>query len=269
LNCKTKKLFCEGKAVVEIILGYRFGVNTMRGVNFTEIFRNSMYGTIAIFFGVAIVFLAKSFPLISGAKTIETSTNTVIVSTNTQITSLNVQIAKLGTTVDNLNTTITDIGATATNLGKVSTVISNGVDRTLKEFDYPLLQAGLTAKKEADTVDGWNIRFSTTIDDLDDTIKTADTVVGGIIPLETATTESVNRFNAFMVDPKLALMEQHIGGILTNVDGITYTTNAVFTKATKDYLHPSPNPMKRAWHYVSPFVIPAAQVGGAVAIAIH
>lgn len=241
----------------------------MRGVNFTEIFRNSMYCAIAIFFSVAIVFLVKSFPLISGAKTIETSANTQVVSLKAPIASITSAVDKLGGTVDSATNTVNRLGDVATNLSDVAKTFGTDSHRTIRELDYPILQFGLTSKKEADSIDGWNLKFGKAIDDLDVTINTANTVVGKIIPIETATTESVNRFNAMMADPKLAIMETHIGGILKNVDGITYTTNAVFTKATHSYLNPSHNPFVRGYQVISPFLIPAAQVGGAVAIAIH
>jgi hypothetical protein len=80
---------------------------------------------------------------------------------------------------------------------------------------------------------------------------------------------SVLKFNAMLANPELAIMEKHVSGILTNVDGITYTTNALFTKASHPYLHPSTNPFSRGFSDIKPFLIPMAQVGGAVVIAVH
>jgi hypothetical protein len=43
-----------------------------------------------------------------------------------------------------------------------------------------------------------------------------------------------------------------------------FTFDAVETKATHDYLHPSKNPFVRTWKVFQPFLLPAAQIGGAV-----
>lgn len=48
------------------------------------------------------------------------------------------------------------------------------VDVTIKEAQYPILQAGLTSKKEADMLDVWNRQMTHTLGDLDAAIVTAN-----------------------------------------------------------------------------------------------
>jgi len=50
-----------------------------------------------------------------------------------------------------------------------------------------------------------------------------------------------------------------------SADHMLATADEVETKATKDYLHPSKNPIKRALKTVRPFLVPGAEIAGSIA----
>jgi uncharacterized protein YukE len=78
--------------------------------------------------------------------------------------------------------------------------------------------------------------------------------------------EAVRRFDAMLADPNLALTMKNVEGITATTNHMLFTADAVETKATKSYLHPSTNPAARTWEAVKPFIYPAAQVGAAIAL---
>ena len=77
---------------------------------------------------------------------------------------------------------------------------------------------------------------------------------------------TVQHADSFISDPNMARIVENLQGITYNSDHMLGTFDEVTTKATHDYLHPSPNPFVRGWKDVKPFLIPAAQIGGAIAI---
>jgi hypothetical protein len=75
----------------------------------------------------------------------------------------------------------------------------------------------------------------------------------------------LTRFNFLMNDPSILQTEQNVAAISGTGAHMLFTFDQVETKATQNYLHPSPNPFKRTWQTVSPFMLPVAQIGAAVA----
>ena len=67
-----------------------------------------------------------------------------------------VVLKKAGTTLDALQATTAKL------------------DLTIKELQYPILQAGVTSKKEADMLDGWNAEITRTLRDVDAAVVTLD-----------------------------------------------------------------------------------------------
>lgn len=72
------------------------------------------------------------------------------------------------------------------------------------------------------------------------------------------------RLNVLLADPAVPDLIHHSAGITASADSMLFTANQVELKATKTYLHPSTNPVKRTWQTVQPFLLPGAQIGAAV-----
>lgn len=76
--------------------------------------------------------------------------------------------------------------------------------------------------------------------------------------------DTITAAKVLVADPNLKRILQQSADIETTGNHMLVTADAVETKATKDYLHPSTNPMVRTWKAVEPFLIPLAEIGGAV-----
>ena len=89
--------------------------------------------------------------------------------------------------------------------------------------------------------------------------------------------DAIGRFNDLLASAKVAVdgvapLESNLTVMIAEAqpgvasfDHMLATADKVETKGTKDYLHPSKNPIKRTWKTVAPFLLPAARVAGAIA----
>lgn len=171
-------------------------------------------------------------------------------------------------------------------LAEVDKVLVHASDLTV-QTQIAVRHADQVSKTEAAMLPAWNARFTDTLDSVNGltatlsgtaqaatvAIGTANTTIAGLKPLEDASTltvghvdEAVKRFDAMLADPNLALTMQNVQGITATTNHMLFTADAVETKATKSYLHPSMNPVARTWEAVKPFIVPAAQVGAAIAL---
>jgi hypothetical protein len=107
------------------------------------------------------------------------------------------------------------------------------------------------------------------------TVDDVGVAVAGLRPVETAAAKSVADFDALILNPNIPKIidnGQTISNAFVTTIGTTnhmlFTFDAVETKAMHGYLYP-PHGAAAIWPTVRPFLVPAAQVGGAVAISIH
>lgn len=84
-------------------------------------------------------------------------------------------------------------------------------------------------------------------------IAAVQPVLEGLKANSAALTQAVQHTDALIANPANLEMEN-------NVAHMTATADAVETKATKGYLHPSRNPFKRIWSSVSPFLVAGAKI---------
>ena len=109
----------------------------------------------------------------------------------------------------------------------------------------------------------------------DATVRQAGTAVAGLQPVETAAAKSAADFDTLILNPNIPRIidnGQTISSAFVTTIGTTnhmlFTFDAVETKAMHGYLYP-PHGAAAIWPTVRPFLVPAAQVGGAVAISLH
>jgi hypothetical protein len=105
-----------------------------------------------------------------------------------------------------------------------------------------------------------------TVDDVGAAVGSVGTAAKGLLPLESDTDTAVRGLLP------LEANGQTISNAFVTTIGTTnhmlFTFDAVETKAMHGYLYP-PRGAAAIWPTVRPFLVPAAQVGGAVAISIH
>lgn len=130
----------------------------------------------------------------------------------------------------------------------------------------------------------WNARMTSTMDGVDAAtvafagtahqatadLQTADSVIGSaqllvghLDAVAASSNETVKHFDALLTDPSVVLTMGNVSRITATSEHMLVTADAVETKATQTYLHPSTNPLHRTWQYLSPFLLPAAQIGAA------
>jgi len=143
-------------------------------------------------------------------------------------------------------------------LGKTSVemdelhVATQRADLTIKEMQYPILQAGLTSKKEADMLDGWNAQITHTLSDVDAAVVTANKSTAAVSDETVAAVRQVNAAVA-NVNPALngaanmlrtanaVLSDPAIVGTLRNTQDATARADATVTdvqQAVHRYTHP-------------------------------
>ena len=101
------------------------------------------------------------------------------------------------------------------------------------------------------------------------TIQTANTTIQSFQPVSGQIQATLTEANTLLGDPAIPHVLSNLDTMTTHADGVLFTTDLVWKKATRNYLYPSKNPWARGWQDVKPFVIPFAQISGAVAIAAH
>lgn len=112
---------------------------------------------------------------------------------------------------------------------------------------------------------------ATTLASTSTLFNTANETVAGFQPVERAATDSLfhlkttlDLFGTTISDPNIKTTLSNVVGMTTTGNHMLFTADAVETKATHSYLHPSTNPLHRAWDYVSPFLVPAATVASRI-----
>jgi hypothetical protein len=105
-------------------------------------------------------------------------------------------------------------------------------------------------------------------------LKTTNTLIKGAQPLVGHLDETVvgatkveASLNDFLTDKTMLQLRQNLTDTTGTFSHMLVTADAVETKSTHNYLHPSTNPVKRSWQVVSPFLLPAAQ-GTAAALTL-
>lgn len=97
-----------------------------------------------------------------------------------------------------------------------------------------------------------------------ETIADARPVLEGLARDEATADQAVNDFDDLVRSPDLASTMEHVEGMTASGDRMLATGDAVWTKFTYPYLHPSRNPFKRAWQIANPFVVAGAKVTATV-----
>lgn len=146
--------------------------------------------------------------------------------------------------------------------GKVLNGIAGDVHGEMEEAKKTTVALTGTVQQATTTLATVNGMVASTQPRVDALLTDTDTTVK-------SSNAAVMRFTAMLTDPKIALITDHVEQMTGTTTHMLATADAVETKATKGYLHPPTNPAARAWMYLQPFLIPMAQVGGAVAIAVH
>ena len=107
------------------------------------------------------------------------------------------------------------------------------------------------------------------------TVDDVGAAVASLQPVETAAAKSAADFDTLILNPNIPRIidnGQTISSAFVTTIGTTnhmlFTFDAVETKAMHGYLYP-PHGAAAIWPTVRPFLVPAAQVGGAVAISLH
>jgi hypothetical protein len=100
-----------------------------------------------------------------------------------------------------------------------------------------------------------------------ETLGTLNSTIGQAQPLLEAYTASGNDLHELLKRKALADFADNLGPLSANMVAITgtgahmmATGDAVETKATQSYLHPSHNPWARTWQAVQPFIVAGAKI---------
>ena len=148
---------------------------------------------------------------------------------------------------------------------------------TLKESDYLILKAGLTADsaklasdKELVMLDQWNRQITRTMGDVDGTVRTAGasmssltlhsdqtidqvrTTIAGVQPTLAAATTALQAANGVLSNPDIQVLLANSAGAAKNINGSTANldaTTAEVRQAVHSYLHPTWP--KRIWDGVT------------------
>lgn len=162
------------------------------------------------------------------------------------------------------------------------------IDQSIHEADTALVHLDLVARHEQQqlgTYDGYAAQLVSHLNGtLDSTQRAADSISGtaqnasvalgtvndtvrGLQPLERsltatadASTATINTFNGRLSDPKIDALLNDFRDMSDTSRHMLITADAVETKATFSYLHPSTNPWKRTWDAVSPFLVAGAKI---------
>jgi hypothetical protein len=163
------------------------------------------------------------------------------------------------------------IAGAVKNMDKIGDSVTGEVS-ALQDTTKALTTTAQTASTSLQTItDGITPVLASTKSTVDD----VGVAVDGLHPVETAAAKSAADFDALILNPNIPRIianGQTISNAFVTTIGTTnhmlFTFDAVETKATHGYLYP-PHGVAAIWPTVRPFLVPAAQVGGAVAISIH
>ena len=176
--------------------------------------------------------------ILQGRLTLD-ATNKVLIHEQTQLGTLDTDIANLSGKVD---TTLTALSGTATAASTSLKTLTDGISPVLVSTNVAVGQIGAT--------------------------------VAGLQPVEKAATKSFTDMDALALNPnwpQLIENAQKVSGEFVTTVGTTnhmlFTFDAVETKATHSYQNP-PHGAAAIWPTVKPFILPAVQVTGAVAIEV-
>lgn len=175
---------------------------------------------------------------------------------------INETVIKIGDIAVTAQLQVNQTSTLVAQYGKLLNGIATDIHGEMTEAQKTTAALTGTAQQAKTTLATANTVIAAEQPHLDDILKHADLVL-------TTGNDAVARFNAMLADPNIALTMKNVQGMTASGNHMLFTADAVETKATKGYLHPPTNPAARAWMEIKPFLIPAAQVGGAVAIAIH
>lgn len=102
-------------------------------------------------------------------------------------------------------------------------------------------------------------------------LDTTNTTIAGLQPTESAATDSLFKLqttlstvNGLLADPNIKTTMFNIAAMTDSGNRMLSTADKVETKATHNYLYPSTNPFVQTWRFVSPFLVPTAQITGAL-----
>jgi hypothetical protein len=97
-------------------------------------------------------------------------------------------------------------------------------------------------------------------------VSSAEPLVGHLNDVTISANTSVLEFNKLLGDQSIPAITKNLADITGTGGHMLATADAVETKATYSYLHPSHNIFVRAEQATRPFWVPAAQIGAAVAL---
>lgn len=143
------------------------------------------------------------------------------------------------------------------------------VDRSLTELDSAIG----TAQTTISTIQTQATRVGPLLDAAKSTVEAAQPVVRSLGASSDALTAAIQNANGGITDARTfyAANQQNIAAMLsqtvtleTTGNHMLATADAVETKATNSYLHPSHNPFKRAWQVSEPFAVAGAKITAAL-----
>lgn len=155
--------------------------------------------------------------------------------------------------------TLKQVGATATQVKTTVASLKPSVDElhsVLQEGYHVALDARLSLDNVNKAAIDERTYFEKDLPPLMDAIKT-DVIDAG---------DTITSAKTLIADPNLKRILKSSANITESGGHMLSTADAVETKATNSYLHPSTNPVARAWQEIKPFIVPAAQVGAAIAL---
>ena len=91
-----------------------------------------------------------------------------------------------------------------------------------------------------------------------------DAAVQGVRPVEDEALIATRDLDALATNKDVPLVVKNLANGLGSLDSMLATGDAVETKAMAGYLHPSKNPWVRTYRALQPYLVPAAQIAGAL-----
>ena len=89
-------------------------------------------------------------------------------------------------------------------------------------------------------------------------------VLSGVADDELAAKQSIKELNDLLASPDLLAAVHNSNNISGSLAHMLQTGDAVETKASQSYLHPSKNPFLRTWQVASPFAVAGAKIAATV-----
>lgn len=120
-----------------------------------------------------------------------------------------------------------------------------------------LQETSAAARVDLDTLNAQETRVGPLLDSLRVSSDSIPPAMTSLAVTEQQATADLKSMDALLTD-------KSITETAANVQHMTATADAVETKATKGYLHPSHNPFRRIWNAVSPFLVAGAKITAAL-----